>query len=425
MFKLFKKGSGGTPPADDKSAAEGANPPADAGAAAKPSWSERLKAGIARDAAAEGAGSPQPAPAADQQADPTALESILPGPQDQAPAAYARQNPAATERPAAAPVAVEQPAKRPSWTDRLKAGLAKTRANLGGQLNALFRRTKVDEDLLEELESTLILADVGMDATRHVMTELRGRIRRERIEQPALLQKVLQECLLEVIRPLQAPLDLDSHKPFVIMIAGVNGAGKTTSIGKLAKWCQGQGKSVLLAAGDTFRAAAREQLETWGARNNVSVVAQEGGDPAAVIFDAVQAARARGIDVVLADTAGRLPTQLHLMEEIAKVRRVIQKADPSGPHEVLLVLDANIGQNALAQVKAFDSAIGVTGLIVTKLDGTAKGGVVAAIARQRPARGPLALRFIGVGEGIDDLQPFSAEAFVEAMFEPQRGAAGN
>ncbi|MBL8481314.1 MAG: signal recognition particle-docking protein FtsY [Rhodocyclaceae bacterium] len=349
-------------------------------------------------------------------------ESIPSAAPDQAPAAAAAQKPSWSERLTGAAAREEAPARAPSWTERLKAGLSKTRAKLGGQLNALFRRTKVDEDLLEELESTLIMADVGMDATAHVMAELRGRIRRERIEQPALLQRALQECLLDVIRPLQAPLDLSAHKPFVIMIAGVNGAGKTTSIGKLAKWCQGQGKSVLLAAGDTFRAAAREQLETWGARNNVAVVAQEGGDPAAVIFDAVQAARARGIDVVLADTAGRLPTQLHLMEEIAKVRRVIQKADPSGPHEVLLVLDANIGQNAIAQVKAFDSAIGVTGLIVTKLDGTAKGGVVAAIARQRPARGPLALRFIGVGEGIDDLQPFSADAFVEALFEPPPGA---
>jgi fused signal recognition particle receptor len=202
------------------------------------------------------------------------------------------------------------------------------------------------------------------------------------------------------------------HQPFIIMIAGVNGSGKTTSIGKLAKHFQAQGQSVLLAAGDTFRAAAREQLAVWGERNGIAVIAQESGDAAAVVFDAVNAAKARGIDVVLADTAGRLPTQLHLMEEIAKVRRVIAKADPTAPHEVLLVLDANIGQNALAQVKAFDAAIGVTGLVVTKLDGTAKGGVIAAIARQQPKP----LRFIGVGEGIDDLQPFSAREFVDALF---------
>ena len=211
---------------------------------------------------------------------------------------------------------------------------------------------------------------------------------------------------------LLSAIDVDAHRPFIIMLAGINGSGKTTSIGKLAKWYQSQGKSVLLAAGDTFRAAAREQLMTWGQRNGVDVIAQQSGDAAAVMFDAVNAARARGIDIVLADTAGRLPTQLHLMEEIAKVRRVIAKADPTAPHEVLLVLDANIGQNALTQVKAFDAAIGVTGLVITKLDGTAKGGVLAAIARQCPKP----LRFIGVGEGIDDLRPFKARDFVDALF---------
>jgi fused signal recognition particle receptor len=221
--------------------------------------------------------------------------------------------------------------------------------------------------------------------------------------------------LLEsLLAPLEQPIDFASHRPFIIMIAGVNGAGKTTSIGKLAKQFQGEGRSVLPAAGDTFRAAAREQLTTWGERNGITVIAQESGDPAAVVFDAINAARARGIDVVLADTAGRLPTQLHLMEEIAKVRRVIQKVDASAPHEVLLVLDANIGQNAVQQVKAFDKAIGVTGLVITKLDGTAKGGVLAAIARQCPKP----VRFIGVGEGIDDLQAFRAGEFVEALLGP-------
>jgi fused signal recognition particle receptor len=217
--------------------------------------------------------------------------------------------------------------------------------------------------------------------------------------------------------PLQAPLDVTLHKPFILMLAGVNGAGKTTTIGKLAKLYQAQGLSVLLAAGDTFRAAAREQLQVWGERNNVTVISQEKGDSAAVIFDAIHAARARGIDVVLADTAGRLPTQLHLMEEIRKVKRVIEKAAPGAPHEVLLVLDANTGQNAVTQVKAFDDALGVTGLVLTKLDGTAKGGAIAAIARARssPAR-PIPVRYIGVGETVDDLRPFDAREFVEAVF---------
>jgi len=301
---------------------------------------------------------------------------------------------------------------RLSWAERLKAGLTRTRAQLGG----LFGR-RIDEEMLEELETTLLMADVGVEATRYLLDELKAAVRRDKLETGEQLQQALGEILHRLISPLENPLDVSSHKPFIIMIAGVNGSGKTTSIGKLAKHFQAQGKSVLLAAGDTFRAAAREQLAVWGERNGVTVIAQESGDPAAVIFDAVNAAKARGIDVVLADTAGRLPTQLHLMEEIAKVKRVIAKADPSAPHEVLLVLDANIGQNALTQVKSFDAAIGVTGLVVTKLDGTAKGGVIAAIARQQPAGHPIALRFIGVGEGIDDLQPFSAREFVDALFE--------
>jgi len=296
---------------------------------------------------------------------------------------------------------------RPSWSERLKAGLSRTRAQLGG----LFGR-RIDEEMLEELETTLLMADVGVEATQYLLDELASAVRRGKLETGEQLQRALSDILLKLLAPLEQPLDVSAHRPFIIMIAGVNGSGKTTSIGKLAKHFQAQGKSVLLAAGDTFRAAAREQLAVWGERNGIAVIAQESGDAAAVIFDAVNAARARGIDVVLADTAGRLPTQLHLMEEIAKVRRVIAKAETTAPHEVLLVLDANIGQNALAQVKAFDAAIGVTGLVVTKLDGTAKGGVIAAIARQQPKP----LRFIGVGEGIDDLQPFSAHEFVDALF---------
>jgi fused signal recognition particle receptor len=215
-----------------------------------------------------------------------------------------------------------------------------------------------------------------------------------------------------LLAPLVKPIDTSGIRPFIIMLAGVNGSGKTTSIGKLAKYFQVQGKSVLLAAGDTFRAAALAQLQTWGERNNVAVIAQESGDPAAVIFDAIHAAKARAIDIVLADTAGRLPTQLHLMEEIKKVKRVIAKAEPSAPHEILLVLDANTGQNAVNQVKAFDDALGLTGLIITKLDGTAKGGAIAAIARTRP----VPVCFIGIGEKLDDLRPFDAREFVEALF---------
>ncbi|MCL2874847.1 MAG: signal recognition particle-docking protein FtsY [Betaproteobacteria bacterium] len=306
------------------------------------------------------------------------------------------------------------PVKR-SWAQRLRSGLARTRQQLGGGLAGLLGRRKIDEDLLEELESTLLMADCGVDVTQHLIESLRARWKKGHLEHAGQLRQALADGLLEIVTPLEAGLDVSIHKPYIIMLAGVNGSGKTTSIGKLAKYFQDQGKSVLLAAGDTFRAAAREQLMTWGERNNITVIAQEGGDAAAVIFDAINAARARGIDIVLADTAGRLPTQLHLMEEIAKVRRVVTKAEPSGPHEVMLVLDANIGQNALAQVKAFDAAVGVTGLVLTKLDGTAKGGVVAAIARQCPKP----LRFIGVGEGIDDLQPFRASEFVDALFDAQ------
>jgi len=315
----------------------------------------------------------------------------------------------------------DQPASQPqqaAWKDRLKRGLSRTRETLNTPVTDLLARSRIDDEVLEEIEATLLMADCGQEATRYLLAELRARVKRDRLDKPAQLQRALMDLLTDVLLPLEQPFDVDSHKPFIIMIAGVNGSGKTTSIGKLAHYFQKQGKSVLLAAGDTFRAAAREQLMAWGERNGVTVIAQDGADPAAVIFDAVTAAKARGIDIVLADTAGRLPTQLHLMEEIAKVRRVIAKADPTGPHEVMLVLDANIGQNALAQVKAFDAAIGLTGLIVTKLDGTAKGGVIAAIARSHATGRPLGLRFIGVGEDLEDLQPFSATEFVSALFEP-------
>lgn len=305
------------------------------------------------------------------------------------------------------------------WLDRLKDGLAKTRRQLGGRLSGVFSPgRKLDEAFYDELETVLLTSDVGVAATEFLIESLRLRARRERYTEAGELKEALAEILNELLAPLAQPLDVGSHQPFIIMLAGVNGAGKTTSIGKLAHYYGRQGKKVLLAAGDTFRAAAREQLAAWGERNNVAVVTQQSGDAAAVIFDAVHAARARGIDIVLADTAGRLPTQLHLMEEIRKVKRVIDKALPGAPHEVLLVLDANTGQNALAQVKSFDDALGVTGLVLTKLDGTAKGGVIAAIAHTRARDGagkPIPLRFIGVGEGLDDLRPFDAGDFVAAL----------
>ena len=300
-----------------------------------------------------------------------------------------------------------------SWFAQLKSGLART----GGQLSELFGSGgKIDDEIYEELETILITADVGMDATRALLADLRHHVREHRLNDVSQLKEALAYCLLKLLKPLAQPLQAGTPKPFIIMIVGVNGAGKTTSIGKLAKYLQGQGLSVMLAAGDTFRAAAREQLTTWGERNNVTVIAQQSGDAAAVIYDAVQAAQARKIDVVLADTAGRLTTQANLMEEIKKVKRVIAKALPDAPHEVLLVLDANTGQNALSQVKAFDQALGVTGLILTKLDGTAKGGVIAAIAHTGHGRAhPIPVRFIGVGEGLDDLRPFVAEDFVAAL----------
>jgi fused signal recognition particle receptor len=294
-----------------------------------------------------------------------------------------------------------------SWAERLKAGLARTRLQIGG----LFGGGSINEALYDELEAALLSADAGLPATQYLLEKLRQQVRQNGLVEPGELQLALQQALTALLAPLEKPLIPAGHRPFIIMLAGVNGAGKTTSIGKLAKLFQAQSKSVLLAAGDTFRAAAREQLAVWGERNNIAVIAQEGGDPAAVIFDAIQAARARNIDIVLADTAGRLPTQLHLMQEIRKVKRVIAKADPSAPHEVLLVLDANTGQNALGQVKAFDDALGLTGLILTKLDGSAKGGVIAAIARERP----VPIRYIGVGEAIDDMRPFAAQDFARAL----------
>ncbi|WP_137719370.1 signal recognition particle-docking protein FtsY [Methylobacillus flagellatus] len=298
-----------------------------------------------------------------------------------------------------------------SWAERLKQGLSRTRDQLGSQFASLFNGGKIDEAVYEELETILLTSDVGVAATQSLLEQVRARVKRQSLSDTHQLREALKQSLLELLITLEQPLQT-THKPFVIMLAGVNGAGKTTTIGKLARQFQAEGKSVLIAAGDTFRAAAREQLQAWGERNQVQVISQQSGDAAAVMFDAVNAAQARGIDIVLADTAGRLPTQLNLMEEIRKVQRVINKALPGAPHEVLLVLDANTGQNAVTQVKAFDDALGVTGLVLSKLDGSAKGGVIAAIAQARP----IPIRYIGVGEKIDDLRPFKAAEFVDALF---------
>ncbi|KCB51868.1 signal recognition particle-docking protein FtsY [Bordetella hinzii 1277] len=363
----------------------------------------------------------QPAEPVPPPADPSPVDTA---PVEPIPAQAAPLEPAAVEPapvapppvpPQAAPEPVSEPAaaapKKASWLSRLKQGLARTGQSLGG----IFVGVKVDENLFEELESALIMADAGMEATDKLLTALRARVKKERIEDPAQVKAALRQLLAEHLKPLERGFDLRRSQPLVVMIAGVNGAGKTTSIGKLAHTFQRQGASVLLAAGDTFRAAAREQLIEWGSRNNVTVIAQEGGDPAAVAFDAVNAGRARGAGVVMIDTAGRLPTQLHLMEELKKIRRVIGKADAAAPHEVLLVVDGNTGQNALAQIRAFDAAIQLTGLVVTKLDGTAKGGTLAAVAAGSQGVRPVPVYWIGVGEGLEDLQPFVAEEFATAL----------
>lgn len=327
----------------------------------------------------------------------------------------------ASEPPAAESAPVRQPETheteaetKPGWASRLKQGLTKSRNHMAKSLAGVFGGGQIDEDLYEELETVLLTSDMGIEATEQLMREVRDRVSLKGLKDGNELRQALKDAVYDLLKPLEQPLAIpENGAPFVIMLAGINGAGKTTSIGKLAKYFQAQGKSVLLAAGDTFRAAAREQLQEWGERNGVTVISQAKGDSAAVCFDAVEAAKARKIDIVLADTAGRLPTQLHLMEEIKKVKRVLQKSLPDAPHEIIVVLDANIGQNAVNQVVAFDDALGVTGLIVTKLDGTAKGGVLAALASSRA----IPVRYIGVGESIDDLRPFNAKDFVDALLD--------
>ena len=296
---------------------------------------------------------------------------------------------------------------RASWTSRLRAGLRKTSSNIA----AVFTGTKIDEALYEELESALVLADSGIKATQYLLDDLKRRVKDSKTTDPAMVKAMLAEALTDLLAPLEKALVIGEHRPTVMMVVGVNGAGKTTSIGKLTRHLSYRGASVLLAAADTFRAAAKEQLGVWADRNTVEIISQQGGDPAAVSYDAVLAGRSRGKDVVLVDTAGRLPTQLHLMEELRKIKRVIAKADTSAPHEILLVIDGNTGQNALAQVKAFDDALQLTGLIITKLDGTAKGGILSAIARERP----VPVYFIGVGEKLEELETFNAREFAQAL----------
>lgn len=326
------------------------------------------------------------------------------------PASAAPETPPAPT--VASPAPADTPGARTGWMTRLRQGMSKTRSNLAG----LFSGGTIDENLFEELETALLVSDAGVDATQRLLTELRARVKKDRLGDASEVREALRGLITEWLKPLEQPIDIDRATPLVMMIAGVNGAGKTTSIGKLTHHLQQEGKSILLAAGDTFRAAAREQLAEWGARNDVQVISQQGGDPAAVAFDAVAAGRARSVGVVMVDTAGRLPTQTHLMDELRKIRRVIAKAMPDAPHEALLVLDGNTGQNMLAQVKAFDEAISLTGLIVTKLDGTAKGGALVALALMRREH-PIPVYFIGVGEGIHDLQAFSAQEFASALLD--------
>jgi fused signal recognition particle receptor len=315
--------------------------------------------------------------------------------------------------PPEAPAAPPAPAERSSWRERLSAGLRRT----GSSITQVFTGTRIDDSLYDDLETALLLADAGVQATEHLLADLKRRVKEHKANTPEGVRGLLVNALADLLAPLERPLELQERGTTVVMVVGVNGAGKTTTIGKLTRHLADAGHSVLLAAADTFRAAAREQLAVWADRTKVEIVSQAGGDPAAVSFDAVAAGRARGIDVVIADTAGRLPTQLHLMEELKKIKRTIGKAQDGAPHEVLLVVDGNTGQNALAQVRAFDDALGLTGLVITKLDGTAKGGVLAAIAlwaRQR-AGGPVPVYFIGVGETLADLETFDPREFAQAL----------
>lgn len=452
MFSFFRRKKTEAGP---EAGASSADAPADAASAAPapepepagpaPGWLARLRGGLTGAAPASPASPAAPsqaqesappaetaapqvspaAPAAPAEAPPAAAASAPPAPAPAAPAAAAPAAlpPAAPDlseppvppvpqaEPAPAPAAATPepapPANRASWFVRLKSGLKKT----GSSLTTVFTGTHIDEALYEDLETALLMADAGVAATQYLLHDLRQRVKQARATEPAQVRALLADALADLLAPLQKPLVVGEYCPTVIMVAGVNGAGKTTSIGKLTRHLADAGCSVLLAAADTFRAAAREQLGVWADRNRVEIISQQGADPSAVSFDAVAAGRARQVDAVLVDTAGRLHTQAHLMQELQKIRRVVTKADATAPHEVLLVIDGNTGQNALAQVKAFDEAIQLTGLIVTKLDGTAKGGVLAAIAREKP----VPVYFIGVGEKLEDLQTFNAREFAQAL----------
>jgi len=373
--------------------------------------------------------SPPPAPPAIAPPAPTAESVAAPAITPAAPSAPAIKPPAAGASMIGSalvtPIAIPEPAaasasppERQRWLSKLQAGLRKT----GSSISTVFVGGQIDDQLYEDLETALLMADTGVKATEHLLADVKRRVKEGGFTHPVAVKNALVESLTLLLKPLEKALVIGEFKPTVIMVAGVNGAGKTTSIGKLTAHLANEGATVLLAAADTFRAAAKEQLAVWADRNTVEIVSQEGGDPAAVSFDAVSAGKARGKDVVLVDTAGRLPTQLHLMEELRKMKRVVQKADATAPHEVLLVIDGNTGQNALSQVKAFDDALQLTGLIVTKLDGTAKGGVLAAIAlwaRERQAikseLRPVPVYFIGVGEKLEDLETFNAREFAQAL----------
>ena len=458
MFSFFRrKKTEAGPEAGPEAGASSADAPADAAPAAPapepepagpaPGWLARLRGGLTGAAPASPVSPAAPsqaqeitppaetaapqvspaAPAAPAEAPPAAAASapLAPAPAAPAAAAPAALPPAAPDlseppappvppvpqaEPAPAPAATPEPAppaNRASWFVRLKSGLKKT----GSSLTTVFTGTQIDEALYEDLETALLMADAGVAATQYLLHDLRQRVKQARATEPAQVRALLADALADLLAPLQKPLVVGEYCPTVIMVAGVNGAGKTTSIGKLTRHLADAGCSVLLAAADTFRAAAREQLGVWADRNRVEIISQQGADPSAVSFDAVAAGRARQVDAVLVDTAGRLHTQAHLMQELQKIRRVVTKADATAPHEVLLVIDGNTGQNALAQVKAFDEAIQLTGLIVTKLDGTAKGGVLAAIAREKP----VPVYFIGVGEKLEDLQTFNAREFAQAL----------
>lgn len=401
MFSFFKK-----------KPAEAAPPPVDAPVAPAPAPAPAVETPVAPPPAKSmfspsswfrGEAPPPPPPPAPPAPSPA---PVVP-PTPPVVAAVPAPAPAPVAAPVPAPVAAPAAPSRTGWLDKLKAGLRKT----GTGIQAVFVNAQIDEALYEELETALLMADTGVKATEFLLDDLRRRVRNQMPRDAQQVRMLLADAITDLLKPLEKPLVIGQYTPTVIMVAGVNGAGKTTSIGKLTKHLANEGASVLLAAADTFRAAAREQLLIWADRNTVEIVSNEGGDPASVSFDAVNAGRARGKDVVLVDTAGRLPTQLHLMDELKKIKRVVTKADATSPHEVLLVIDGNTGQNALAQVKAFDETLGLTGLVVTKLDGTAKGGVLCAIARERP----IPVYFIGVGEKLEDLETFDAREFAQAL----------